>query len=177
MYQVERRYAAGLLATASGNAEADAISEELRQFTEVMAHPDLESFFHNPEIPSKAKHEVAKKLAPDAISPTYRKFLGLLVDKHRVTAIPGIYREYKHLLSESRNELTLVVTSARPLAPAQIDKLRAAYQKKYGTKAVQVETKVDPSLWGGLRVQIGDILTDDTLSTRLRHLGRALYGK
>jgi F-type H+-transporting ATPase subunit delta len=177
VYQVESRYAAGLLAAATGPDDADSMLAELSEFTAIMAHPDLESFFHNPEVPSSAKREVVKKIAPVAISPTYLKFLNLLVDKHRITFVPGIYREYKKQLAESRQVLTVIVTSARPLEASQVKKLKSFYQGKYGAKAVQVDTKVDPRVLGGLRVQVGDLLTDDTLSARLRQLGRELYGK
>jgi F-type H+-transporting ATPase subunit delta len=68
------------------------------------------------------------------------------------------------------------VSSARPLSDAQRDSLAAAVRERTGLEPSFTET-VDPSLVGGLVVQIGDEKTDGSVVTRLRNLGEALLDR
>lgn len=63
-------------------------------------------------------------------------------------------------LSRHMGESMVIVTTATPLKQEQIDKLIAVYSKKIG-RAVHINSVVDPSVLGGMRVQVGDEVTDN----------------
>jgi len=62
--------------------------------------------------------------------------------------------------------LVATVTVAAPLDTKQLDRLGAALEKNYG-QALQLNVEVDPSLIGGVRVQVADQIIDGSLSSRL----------
>lgn len=76
-------------------------------------------------------------------------------------------------LSRHMGESMVIVTTATPLKKEQIDKLIAVYSKKIG-RAVHINSVVDPSVLGGMRVQVGDEVTDNTVVAQLENLQRSV---
>ena len=75
-------------------------------------------------------------------------------------------------LSRHMGESMVIVTTATPLKQEQIDKLIAVYSKKIG-RAVHINSVVDPSVLGGMRVQVGDEVTDNVVA-QLENLQRSV---
>ena len=73
--------------------------------------------------------------------------------------------------------MTTVATiiTAAPISPAQLDRLRAGLAKSYG-RELKLNLVIDPSIIGGIRVQIGDDVIDGSVSTRLNDLRLQLAG-
>ncbi len=59
--------------------------------------------------------------------------------------------------------------TAAPITPAQLDRLRASLAKSYG-RDLEINQVIDPSIIGGIRVQIGDDVIDGSVSTRINDL-------
>ena len=76
-------------------------------------------------------------------------------------------------LSRHMGESMVIVTKATPRKQEQIDKLIAVYSKKIG-RAVHINSVVDPSVLGGMRVQVGDEVTDNTVVAQLENLQRSV---
>ena len=67
------------------------------------------------------------------------------------------------------------VVTATPLSAAQAERLSTALAKKYG-RDVALNAIIDPSVVGGLRVQIADDVIDGSISGRLADLRQRLAG-
>lgn len=170
MLVLQARYAEALLACAQSPQEADRIQEALQQFCAVLDQQDAAAFLLNPVIRLDAKQQAIGRLLPPDTPITAANFLHLLLAKGRLVFLHGIVAEYKKQRQAVQGMLCITVCSAQPLAPGQLEELRLLYMRQYGARQAQVETRVDPSLLGGICVQIGDIRVDDTLRTRLRGL-------
>jgi len=79
------------------------------------------------------------------------------------------------LVADQRGSTVATVVSAAPLSDAQVERLRAALSARYGTE-ISVNTRIDPHVVGGLRVQIADDVIDASISTRLADLRQRLAG-
>ena len=64
---------------------------------------------------------------------------------------------------------TIEVTSPTELNEGAITSLKNVFEKKYN-RPVQVRTKLDPSLIGGLQVRIGDDVYDASVSAHLKRI-------
>ena len=65
------------------------------------------------------------------------------------------------------------VTTATPLSKEQVEKLIAIYSAKTG-HPVHINSVVDPTVMGGMRIQVGDEVTDNTVVAQLQHLQRTV---
>jgi F-type H+-transporting ATPase subunit delta len=82
-------------------------------------------------------------------------------------------RSYRALLAEHRGEVTAEVTSAETLSDAQLGALKDELRISIG-RDVQIETRIDASLLGGLVVKVGSRMVDSSLRTKLQSLKIAM---
>ena len=77
--------------------------------------------------------------------------------------------EFHRLLNNHRGIVMATVTSAVPLNDEEAAAVRARVEEMAGAK-VDLETRVDPALIGGLTVQVRDQLLDASIRGRLERL-------
>ena len=82
---------------------------------------------------------------------------------------------YGSVAAERRKRLVAAVTSASVLTEAQETRLGALLERAYG-RAVQLNVTVDPTVIGGLRIQVGADVVDSTVLSRLADARRRLAG-
>ena len=74
-------------------------------------------------------------------------------------------------LSRHMGESMVTVTTATPLKKEQIKRLVEVYSAKVG-RQVHINSAVDPTVLGGMRIQVGDEVTDNTVVAQLQNLHR-----
>jgi F-type H+-transporting ATPase subunit delta len=85
-----------------------------------------------------------------------------------------VIEQYVQAAARRRQQVVAHVVAAAPLTTEQRDRLEAALQRRYGR--VRLNIDVDPSVLGGIRVQVGSELVDGTVTTRLDEARRRLAG-
>ncbi|KAB6832215.1 F0F1 ATP synthase subunit delta [Bifidobacterium longum] len=73
--------------------------------------------------------------------------------------------------SRHMGESMVTVTTATPLKQEQIKRLVEVYSAKVG-RQVHINSVVDPTVLGGMRIQVGDEVTDNTVVAQLQNLHR-----
>lgn len=73
--------------------------------------------------------------------------------------------------SRHMGESMVTVTTATPLKKEQIERLVEVYSAKVG-RQVHINSVVDPTVLGGMRIQVGDEVTDNTVVAQLQNLHR-----
>ena len=73
--------------------------------------------------------------------------------------------------SRHMGESMVTVTTATPLKKEQIKRLVEVYSAKVG-RQVHINSVVDPTVLGGMRIQVGDEITDNTVVAQLQNLHR-----
>jgi F-type H+-transporting ATPase subunit delta len=171
------RYASALFDLADEQKQLDEVASDLSTLKNMLAaSADLRRLVRAPLI-SRAEQGAAMAAVMNraGLSPLTVKFVGLVASKRRLFALSGMIDAYLAELARRRGETTAEVTSAQPLAPAQVaaleDQLKAAMGKK-----VAVKLAVDPALIGGMVVRVGSRMVDSSLKTRLNKLRLAMKG-
>ena len=75
--------------------------------------------------------------------------------------------------SRHMGESMVTVTTAAPLSDEQVRRLIAVYTAKTG-HPVHINSVVDPTVLGGMRIQVGDEVTDNTVVAQLQNLHRTV---
>lgn len=93
----------------------------------------------------------------------------MLAENGRLGRLQGVAKAFATLMSAHRGEVSAKVTTAKQLTAAQQKELEAVLQTfiKQGHK-LQVETKVDPSIIGGMVVELGDRYIDLSIASKLK---------
>ena len=107
--------------------------------------------------PSQRKHWVAVLAA-------------YLVDANRVGEVELIVNDIAHELYEQRGELSVDVTSARPLTESVRSELKQLLTEATEAKNINLSERVDPSLLGGLIARTPDAQLDVSVRTKLKKL-------
>jgi F-type H+-transporting ATPase subunit delta len=87
--------------------------------------------------------------------------------------IQDIIKAYRTLAANARGEIAAEVTSAVPLSDEQVASLKETLKASMG-KDVTLQSRVDPSLLGGLIVKVGSRMIDSSLKTKLQNIKVAL---
>jgi ATP synthase F1 subcomplex delta subunit len=103
------------------------------------------------------------------------RFLGLVAANRRLFALPGMIEAYLKRLADRRGEVTANVTAAQPLTDQQLAALEASLKTAVGSN-VAIQVDVDPELLGGLVVQVGSRMVDNSLRTKLQQLKLVMKG-
>lgn len=78
--------------------------------------------------------------------------------------------------SRHMGESMVTVTTAAPLKKEQIKRLVEVYSAKVG-RQVHINSVVDPTVLGGMRIQVGDEVTDNTVVAQLQNLHRKVQAE
>lgn len=103
------------------------------------------------------------------LSPVMGNVLGLMAQKRRLFVVPNLLQVLRARLAEARGEVSAEVTSAQPLTPEQARRLADTLSAQVG-KAIRLQTRVDPSLIGGLVVRLGSRMIDTSIRAKLGQL-------
>jgi F-type H+-transporting ATPase subunit delta len=172
---VAERYARSLFDLASVAKSVSKVEADLASFeTMLKASPDLDRLIRSPVFSTEDQFRAIGKIADKAkIGGLTGNFLRVVAKNRRLFAVPGMISAFRRIAAEARGETAADVTSAHALTAAQMTELKAALKVAAG-KDVAINLTVDPSLLGGLIVQLGSRQIDSSLKTKLSSLKLAL---
>jgi len=174
---VAGRYASALFDLASEEKAVPAVSTALAGLAKSISESsDLKRLLSSPVFKTEdqmaAIDAIASKSGLDGLA---LNFVKLMCDKRRLGALSGAIDAFQALVADAKGEVVAEVTSAEKLTAAQLKDLTAALKARVG-KDVQLVTKTDSSILGGLTVKIGSTLIDNSLKTKLQNLKVAMKG-
>lgn len=173
--EVGERYAQALFELALEGGRLDAVREDLRALKAAwLGSDDLRRLLASPVWSAEDKQTgllaVADKAGYDAVT---RKFLGLLAANRRAGDLPGVIAAFEQLHARHSGVVAAEVVSALALTASQLEGVRTALRTSLG-RDPELETRVDPSILGGLKVRVGSRLFDASLRTKLDQMKFAL---
>jgi len=112
--------------------------------------------------------EILNKISTQMdLSKITKNFLSVLVVKRRIFFINKIFLNFLSLASKQRGELKASLISSKKLTNEELEILNKDISKTTGA-AIAFDYKVDESLIGGLKIQIGSLMIDTSLKNRLK---------
>jgi len=169
MEELAQVYANALFEVASENDVTDDVREQLGQFAdELDENRDLQVFLFSPYFSSQEKKDGISKIV-DGADERFLNFLELLAERHRMPAIFRIRRAYDALWREENKLLPVTVTSAVELDEGLVEGLGKRIEEQTGKK-VELTSKVDSDVLGGLVLQVGNMVLDASIRNRLEQL-------
>jgi F-type H+-transporting ATPase subunit delta len=171
MEELARVYGRSLFEVAREHGKLDVLREQLAQFAEALeGNRELAVFFFSPYFSTSEKQDGLERML-DGADHHLLRFLGLLIENHRMPVIFRIRREYDRLWEQENRLLPVVLTSAVPLDEQTTSSLAARIGERTG-RTVTLTTHVEPDIIGGVVVQVGNSILDASIRNRLEQLRR-----
>ena len=168
-----RRYAKALLelARAEGPAAAGKLQAELSGFAQLLTgNAALSRALLRPLLGGAARRRVLGALAERlGASPLLGRLLELLAVHDRVGLLPPIAEAFAEARNREEGRVTAEAVTATPLAEAQASALASALGAALG-KTVELRTRVEPAVLGGVLVRMAGRSYDGTVRAQLAAL-------
>jgi ATP synthase F1 delta subunit len=173
MSAAARVYAEALFDVAREKGKLDAIREQLAQFADALdSDRELQVFFFSPYFSSAEKSEGLGRALSGA-EPELVNFLELLIEKHRMPAAFRIRREFEEMWKRENRRIDVTVTSAVELDPEVVGKIGEEIERQTGRK-VELASRVDDEILGGIVLQVGNMVLDASIRSRLEKLRKSV---
>ncbi|MEK3952465.1 MAG: F0F1 ATP synthase subunit delta [Psychrobacillus psychrotolerans] len=173
---VAKRYAISLFELATQKNVVQAVENDLRELKVVWnGNKDVKTLFTSPKLSLDKKKELIRQIFTNA-NPIVINTLLVLIDKKRLAEVSDIISEFMILSNEAQGVAEAKVYTTRALTEEERANVSTAFAKNVGKQSLNIQNIVDPSIIGGIRVQIGNRIYDSTLSTKLDRLKRNLIG-
>ena len=164
------------LDAANVRGELDGVEDELFRFGRIVSGDrELGRLLSDRKASAEGKRALLDRLLSGRVSPVTEQLLrNVLTGPHVGTAENAVER-LSDVASRRRGQSVARVTSAVALTADQEQRLSDVLRRIYG-RTVGLQITVDPSLLGGLIVQVGDEVIDGSIAHRLEAAERRLAG-
>ena len=173
--ETSERYALALFELASENSEIDIIEKNI-SFLLMMCEKNLEfnNFLKNPthqiETQVKIFNEISKIMS---LNKTLSNFLQLIVNKRRIYFLDKILEKFIKLSSKRKGKIEATLISSKDLSQSEKSKMDEEISKVIKSK-IDFTYKTDKSLISGVKIQVGSLLIDTSVSNKLKRIKQTM---
>lgn len=166
-------YARGMLAIAEAEGNPADVADEVWRFGQALqGNDELRAALSDPRIEASRRQQIVEDLLGGRASDTTTALISMAVGSGRAGDIPKMADHLNGMVSSSTGREIALVRSATPLTDDQQQRLHAALQQATG-KDLDLKVAVDPSVVGGIVTEIGDVVLDGSVRSRLVQLREA----
>jgi len=167
-----QRYARAIFRITKAAGNAARVSEELLAFCRAVdTEKMLKRVLYHPEITATEKKAVVSGLLTGLADASTIRFISYIIGKKRIFHLPGMARELAALIAEDENRISVRIETFKPLS----EDLQKRIVERLATmldKKITVESKIEPSLLGGVRLTLGNRVIDGSVQHQLKNLTR-----
>src|SRR5256885_9428262 len=154
----------------------DDLEDGLFRFGRVVAaQPELRAALASTWLPADRKDELLSSLMRGKVTPVTLRLITQMVTHPRGRALPVALDMCASIAARRREQLIAVVRSVVELTAAQQRRLADDLAATYGHR-VHLNVVIDPTVMGGISVQLGGDLIDGTAARKLAAVRRKLAG-
>ena len=160
---------------ADAAGDGDRLEAELFRFGRLVGdNPTLRDALSDPARSAADKQALVRSLLDGKAAAGTIRLAERAVSGVHLTVARAI-DEYTKVAAASRNRLVALVRTATPLSADEQGRLGDVLGRSYD-RPVHLNVVVDPTVLGGVRVEVGDQVIDGTIATRLDDARRRLVG-
>lgn len=163
-----------LLAVAEKDGSLDNVEDELFRFGRVLNREhELGSLLADTTTPAGGRISLLDRLIEGKVSPVTAALLRQSVRLPRDRHLDVVSEELAELAAARRDRSVARVATPVALSPEQEQKLTDSLTRLYGRR-ISLQIELDPSLLGGLVVQVGGEVIDGSVASKLAAARRSL---
>ena len=170
-----KSYALALYELAKENSELNKVEDGMNGIKALLNESsDFKEMILNPTVTKEEKNKVIIEMVNQYnFCQTLKKFLSFLTSKNRLFFLNKIIDSFLNLVSDSKGELKANLLSSKELSKAELEKIRNELSKDFQSP-IKIDYKYDPNLIGGLVIQVGSVMVDTSIKSKLRQLQKSM---
>ncbi len=166
-----KSYAIALYELSKENSELDKVLLEMQNLKKLIAESnDFKEMILNPMLPKEEKNKVILRISERYnFSKVLKKFLGFIVNQNRLFYLEKIIVSFLNLVSLNKGEIKAKLISSKKLSDEDKKKIEKELSGDFKSP-LNINYEHDASLVGGLIIQVGSIMIDTSIKTKLKKL-------
>ncbi len=170
-----RSYATALYELSKENSELDKVEENIKSLSVLLNESsDFKDMILSPTVNKDDKKNVIFSIADKNNFPkTLKNFLGFIAIKNRLFFLDKIISSFLNLVSTARGELKAKVVSSKKLSIDEQKKIQSELSENFKSQ-LNIDYKHEPNLIAGLIIQVGSVMVDTSIKTKLKKLEKNL---
>ena len=154
--------------------ETNIVSEIEKQvealLSTIIKSPDLDFFIKNPTAKKEDQENIIKQISNKFnLNELLSKFLCYLIHKRRFFYVEKILSDFIETCSKKRGEIKAELIAAKDLSKDEIKKIEGNLLSTFDAK-IKLNFKKDPSLIGGLIIQVNSTMIDTSIRSKLQKI-------
>ena len=168
-----RSYALALYELSKESSQLDSVEKGIKSLDELINQSsDFKEMILNPMVSKEEKRNVIFLIADkNNFSEILKKFLGYVAMKNRLFYLKKIIESFLNLVSNNKGELKAKLISPKKLSIEEQKIIQSELSKDFKSQ-LKINYEYDPDLIAGLIIQIGSVMIDTSIKTKLKKLER-----
>jgi F-type H+-transporting ATPase subunit delta len=167
--ETSERYSRALYEVSKEAGNLEKTEADVKNFINLFeSSSEIKNFIQNPthviETQNKVLNILSEKLD---FTKNLKNFLLLLVKKKRIFFVKKIINNFLKLCSKNRGEIKASLISSKELSPNELENIAKELSTSMGS-TIKFDYKVDQSLIGGLKLQLGSFMIDTSIKNKLK---------
>ena len=162
---IAKPYAKAAFEFADENNLLQEWSKSLKLFAKLVKDSSVKEIISSPVF---SQIEIINELK-NQLDQGFFNFLNLIAENKKLLVLPEVAEQFEAIKNIQSNTKTANVTLAYAADEDLLASLKESLEKRFGC-TIDVKVDVDPAIFGGAIVKVGDTVIDSSVSGRLENL-------
>ena len=169
--ETSERYALALFELADENSEVENIEKKIISLLEIcQKNPEFHFFLKNPTYQIDLQKKIITEISDLMnFSKTLKNFLQLIIFKRRIYFLDKILEKFIKLSSKKKGNIDAILTSSKDLTNDDKNSISDQISKAIKSN-INFSYKTDKSLISGVKIQVGSLMIDNSVSNKLKRI-------
>ncbi len=166
-----KSYAFALYELSKENSELEKTEDGMKGLRTLLKESsDFKEMILSPTVSKEDKKNIILTLAnQNNFSENLKKFLGFVAIKNRLFFLNKIIDSFLNLVSNSKGELKAKLISSKKLSIDEQKKIQKELSEDFKS-SLNIDFEHNPNLIAGLIIQVGSVMVDTSIKTKLKKL-------
>ena len=166
-----KSYAVALYELSKENSELNKVEDGIKSLNQLLSESlNFKEMILSPVVAKEDKKNVMFTIAEqNNFCGILKNFLGFLAIKNRLFFLDKIIDSFLNLISNKKGELKARLISSKKLSIEEQKKIQNELSKNFKS-TLSIDYQYDPNLIAGLIIQVGSIMVDSSIKTKLKKL-------
>ena len=170
-----KSYAVALYELAKENSELSDAEDGMNGLKKLINdNSDFKEMISSPTVEKEEKQKVMFRIADQYnFSQILKNFLGFVAIKNRLFFLGQIIDSFLNIISINKGELKAKLVSSKQLSKKELEKIQSELSKDFKSP-IKVDYIYDPNLIAGLIIQVGSVMVDSSIKSKLKQLEKSM---